>query len=215
MSAKLKTTIVFILALVAMIITILSISFEPKTASASSAPYTLTVVYKDRDGNAVANNKYIKTDGNGKYNLSIVNITGYSFFTSSIPMAGTLTEDSTITMIYEPVKLQIKVIYVDEQGVAIKGAPNKTYYVTLHDYMQLDLTKVKIDGYRYSGDNEIIPITTVGGTTIKLTYVKDDGAREGSCSSSFNGNEFGLIAVGLSSLAILGILLKIRRRKNG
>ena len=210
MSAKLKLTAILTLVLIAFAI-VIGIPKSPVSVNADSTPpYTITVSFKDVYGNSVANNKEYKTKADGKYSLSLVTITGYTFKYSTKALAGTATSDIEMTFVYEPIKLQVKVIYVDEDGVSIKGAPHKTYTVTLHDYLQLDLTKVEIDGYTYVGDKEIIPVTAVGNITVRLTYRKD----EEGCSSAFSDNGFIALGTGLVSLAIAGAIIKIRRRKN-
>ena len=183
--------------------------FLNQASPAQSPPYTVTVSFKDADGNAIGNKKQYKTDANGKYGLSIITITGYTFKTSTLPLAGRIEKDTELTMIYEPVEFQVKVIYVDEEGVAIKDAPNKTYTVTVYDYLQLDLRDVKIDGYRYVGDKEIIPITAVGSTTVKLTFVKE--TQEG-CASAVGYGSAAFFA-GLSGLIVAGIIIRNGRSK--
>ena len=211
---KTKTEISVILIVIAMaLVSIFVFTNAPMKARADapaqSPPYTVTVSFTDTHGNAIGNKKLYKTDSNGKYGLSIVTITGYTFKSSTLPLAGRIEKDTELTMIYEPVKLQVKVIYVDEEGIAIKGAPNKTYTLTLYDYLQLDLRDVKIEGYRYAGDKEIIPVTTVGDITVKLTYVKE--TQEG-CAASVGGASVAFFAA-LSGLIVTGIIIRNWRSK--
>lgn len=208
MKGKTKSLAILILVFMAFAIA-LAVPETPQNAFAStSPPYIVTVSFKDADGNSIANNKQYKTDANGKYSLSIVTITGYTFKTSTLPLADRVSENIEITMIYEPIKLQVKVIYVDTEGVAIKGAPNKTYTITLYDYLQLDLTEVKIEGYKYVGDKEIIPVTAVGNITVKLTYAKEE--KEG-CGSTV-GLDASFYAVVVCLMA-MGLFIKGRRAK--
>ena len=209
---KTKTEISAILIFIAM--ALVSIFAFPKATQsaradtpAQSPPYTVTVSFTDTNGNAIGNDKQYKTDARGKYNLPIVTITGYTFKTSTLPLAGSIEKDTELTVIYEPVGLQVRVKYVDEEGVAI--APGKTYTVTIYDYLQLDLRDVKIEGYRYAGDKEIIPVTAVGNIDVKLTFVKET---QGGCASAL-GYESAVFFAGLSGLIVAGIIIRTGRLK--
>ena len=208
MKSKTKSLAILILVFMAFAVALVAPK-RPQIASASTTPpYYITVSFKDSNGNSIANNKSYKTDANGKYSLSIVTITGYTFKTSTHSLADRIDQDIEITMVYEPVKLQVKVIYVDTEGVAIKGAPNKTYTITLYDYLQLDLTKVKIEGYKYVGDKEIIPVTAVGNITVKLTYAKEE--KEGCASTVRLDASFYAVVV---CLMAMWLFIKGRRAK--
>lgn len=168
--------------------------------------YILTVRYVDTEGNELACEDEIKT--NSSYSLPIKQITGYTYSSSDKPIAGTITQDTVITMVYEEIVYTVKVNFVDEEGNKIKNTIS--YPATLHTYLIIDLRKDGvIEGYTFTGDNEVIAVGIVGNITMDLVYKKTDpSAQGGGCSSSFGAGGAsmcgGVLLVAMAAMVIRG-----------
>lgn len=169
--------------------------------------YSLTVRYVDEDGNELACEDNLQVSSS--YSIPIKQITGYTYSTSDKPIAGKITEDTVITMIYKEIVYTVKVNFFDEQGNKIKDTIS--YPATLHTYLIIDLRKDGvIDGYTFTGDNEVIAVGIVGNITMDLVYKKTDAAAQGKGCSA--GMDMTVGYVSAAAMAATGILI-FRRKK--
>ena len=165
---KLLFKILFPVLLVVLIVTAFGLQASTtKTTYAADVNPKLTVKYIDEDGKSLALDEVITTKNGGQYTLGIKTITGYAFKSSSIPVVGTIYEDTTLYMTYKENKLKLTVKFEDEEGNTLKNA--KVYSTTLRTLLTLDLREIGvIEGYTYTGNSQIIDVEIVGNATLTL-----------------------------------------------
>lgn len=137
--------------------------------------YKLTVLYIDNKGVVFKGPITLKSVYDSEadvfeYVIPTPELYGYEFATSDIPLEGTLTEDKSVTVRYQPKKYSVTINFVDSEGNKIKESE-----VVSREYLQaLGLGDMKVNGYDFVSsltDNDTLVVRDM---TVTLVYEKSD-----------------------------------------
>ena len=170
---------------------------------ARKAPF-MSVRYVDIEGREISSTATVITvygDGtSASYDITPPAIFGYTYKEATLPLTGTVDENSAITLTYSYTEYTITLVFVDHDGEEISS--KRTVKSEFKGIYEIEPDEIK--GYTYTNASNKLTGTTMSDMTITLAYTKNS-----NCGSSVNYDSMYTLA---AVIAGAGLLIAVRRK---
>lgn len=171
----------------------------------SRKSYEITVRYLNEKGRELGTSVSVPCNfEDGQYTITPPSFMGYTYQSADYPLAGTATDDMTITLSYAPTEYTITLKFMDYDENEI--ADERTIKVKYNDIYTIEESEIQIDGYTFIESSRRLQGTVMGDMTITLSYEKKSG-----CGSTVTSDSLILCLTATVSLTAVAVLYRKRK----